>query len=275
MDSFLFVRLLFTLQFPHSMKQTLSAQPRIVASIEARMTSSRLPGKVLMEAGGKPLLQILIERLRRSRYITDIVVATTVNAQDEPIVELCERLGIHVFRGSELNVLERVCGAAKSVNAEVLVEITGDCPLVDVSLTDGVIEAFLKNFPERRYFSNSGAEISMPWGFDSQVFLADDLYNILSDNPDNEDKEHVSYRFYRPESGDKYKPQFLKYLGELNRPELRVTLDYREDYNLIKAAYEALFPHNPHFTAVDVIRWLDTNPDVRDAAIRVRAEREK
>lgn len=257
------------------MKQTLSAQPRIIASIEARMTSSRLPGKVLMEAGGKPLLQILVERLQRSKYIQEIVVATTVNTQDDPIITLCERLGVHSFRGSELNVLERVCGAAQSAHAEVLVEITGDCPLLDVSLTDGVIEEFLQNFPERRYFSNSGAEISMPWGFDTQVFLAEDLYDILKDNPDDHDKEHVSYRFYRVESGDKYKPRFIKYSGELNRPELRVTLDYREDYELIKAAYEALFPVNPHFTAVDVIRWLDANPAVRDAAIRVRAEREQ
>lgn len=257
------------------LSQTLSSAPRIVASIEARMTSSRLPGKVLMEAGGKPLLQILIERLKKSRYIQDIVVATTVNTQDEPILELCRRLGVSTFRGSELNVLERVCGAATSISAEVLVEITGDCPLIDIGLVDGVIEAFLQNFPERRYFSNTGAEISMPWGFDAQVFLAEDLCAIYADNPDEHDREHVSYRFYRPESGDRYKPMFIKYSGELNRPELRVTLDYREDYDLIKAVYEALFPANPDFTAIDVIRWLDAHPSIRDAAIRVREEREK
>lgn len=253
----------------------MNSQKRIVASIEARMTSSRLPGKVLMEAGGKPLLQILIERLKKSRFIHDIVVATTVNAQDDPIIALAEQLGVKSFRGSELNVLERVCGAAKSVNAEVLVEITGDCPLIDAGLVDGVIEAFLAHFPEHRYFSNTGPEISMPWGFDAQVFLAEDLYDINANNPDKEDQEHVSYRFYRKESGDKYKPFHIKYTGELNRPELRVTLDYREDYELIKAAYEALVPQNPDFTAVDVIRWLDQNPAVRDAAIRVREEREK
>jgi spore coat polysaccharide biosynthesis protein SpsF len=253
----------------------LSPKPRIIASIEARMTSSRLPGKVLMEVGGKPMLQILIERLQKSRYIQEIVVATTVNAQDEPIIALSKYLGVPSFRGSELNVLDRVCGAAKSINAEVLVEITGDCPLIDIGLVDGVIEAFLQNFPSHRYFSNTGADISMPWGFDAQVFLAQDLYDINADAPDQHDREHVSYRFYRAESGDRYKPLFIKYARELNRPELRVTLDYREDYELIKAAYEALFPQNPDFTALDVIRWLDRNPAVRDAAIRVREEREK
>jgi len=243
---------------------------RIVATIEARMTSSRLPGKVLMTAGGKPMLQILVERLRRSAYIDDIVVATTTNAQDEPIVAFCNSFGIQVFRGSELNVLERVCGAAQAAQAQVLVEITGDCPLIDPVLADGVIEAFIEQFPERRYISNTGPEISMPWGFDVQVFWAEDLYAINADNPDDDDKEHVSYRFYRPESGDRYKPYFIRYTGELNRPELRVTLDYQEDYELIKAAYEALAPVNPAFGAVDVIRWLDLHTDLRDAAIAVR-----
>ena len=248
--------------------------PRIVASIEARMTSSRLPGKVLMPAGGKPLLQILVARLRRSRFISDVIVATTVNAQDDAIIALCDALGVRSFRGSELNVLERVCGAAQSAQADILVEITGDCPLIDAGLVDGVIEEFLARAPECRYCSNTGPAISMPWGFDAQVFRREDLCAILADNPDEADKEHVSYRFYRPESGDRYKPYFIQYVGELNRPELRVTLDYREDYELIKAAYETLQPKNSYFTALDVIRWLDANPALRDAAIRVREERE-
>jgi spore coat polysaccharide biosynthesis protein SpsF len=248
-----------------------SAKPyRIVATIEARMTSSRLPGKVLMTADGKPMLQILVERLRRSLYIDDIVVATTTNAQDEPIIEFCNAFGVQVFRGSELNVLERVCGAAQAAQAQVLVEITGDCPLIDPVLADGVIKAFLEHFPERRYVSNTGPEISMPWGFDVQAFWAEDLYAINADHPDDDDKEHVSYRFYRPESGDRYKPYFIRYTGELNRPELRVTLDYREDYDLIKAVYEALAPVKPEFGAVDVIGWLDLHTDLRDAAIAVR-----
>jgi spore coat polysaccharide biosynthesis protein SpsF len=251
-----------------------STQYRITATIEARMTSSRLPGKVLMQAGGKPLLQILMERLRRSRFVGDIVVATTTNPQDDAIAALCETLhsslGVHCFRGSELNVLERVCGAARSVDADILVEITGDCPLLDPVLVDGMITLFVEQYPHHRYVSNTGLNISMPWGFDVQVFKAEDLYAINANNPDEHDKEHVSYGFYRPERNGNYAPLFHAYTGELNRPELRVTLDYREDYELIKAAYEALSPHNPHFCAVDVIRWLDQNPALRDAAIRVR-----
>lgn len=243
---------------------------RIVATIEARMTSSRLPGKVLMPAGGKPLLQILIERLRRSRFVHEIVVATTINPQDDPIVELAGRIGVRAFRGSEQNVLERVCGAARFAGADLLVEITGDCPLLDPALTDEVIQTFLDRFPATRYVSNSGPNITLPWGFDSQAFLAQDLYAILESAPDDQDREHVSYRFYRPESGSKYNPTFLAYDGALHRPELRVTLDYLQDYELIRAAYEALSPANPHFGALDVIRWLDANPAIRDAAIAAR-----
>lgn len=249
------------------------APPRVIASIEARMTSSRLPGKVLLEAGGKPLLQILIERLQRVERLDGIVVATTTNAQDDPIVALCERLGIPFFRGSEPNVLERVCGAARSMAAGVLVEITGDCPLLDPALVADALNTFFAVYPSSRYVSNSGPDISMPWGFDVQVFMADDLYAINAANPDDLDREHVSYRFYRPESGDRYHPRFVQYTGELNRPDLRVTLDYPEDYALIKAAYEALAPVNPHFGAIEVIRWLDAHPALRDAAIRCREPR--
>lgn len=234
------------------------------------MTSSRLPGKVLMTAGGKPMLEILVERLQRAHCLDAIIVATTSNAQDDPIATLCERLGIAVFRGSEMNVLGRVCGAAQKMSTEVLVEITGDCPLIDPTLVDAAIATFLARYPTNRYVSNSGLDISMPWGFDIQVFMAADLYAINADNPDEQDREHVSYRFYRPESNNQYQPYFIKYSGELNRPELRVTLDYQEDYELIKSAYESLAPQNSLFGAVDVIRWLDSQPTIRDAAIACR-----
>ena len=115
---------------------------KIVATIEARMTSTRLPGKVLLPLAGKPALERLVERLKRSLYIDEIVVATTTNQTDEPIVELCESLGVKYFRGSELDVLKRVLGAAESVRADIIVEITGDCPLMDWRIVDRGIEEF-------------------------------------------------------------------------------------------------------------------------------------
>ena len=101
---------------------------KIIATIEARMTSSRLPGKVLKPILGRPVLELLIERLRRARSLNDIAVATTTNPADDAIEALARRLGVGCYRGSEDDVLDRVLKAAKSANADVIVEITGDCP---------------------------------------------------------------------------------------------------------------------------------------------------
>ncbi len=240
---------------------------KVVATIEARMTSSRLPGKGMMKAGGKPLLQILIERLQRSAYIDEIVMATTTNAQDESIVELCEQLGVSVFRGSEHNVLARVCGALESAQAEIVVEITGDCPLIDPVLVDAVLLQFAQVYPQNRYVTNVER---VPIGFDAQVFMAEDLYRINADNPDDADKEHVSYSFYRPESLGKYSPLRITPTDiRLQRPELWITLDYSDDYELIKKIYEDLSVKSPFFTAQDVIEWLDQHPVERDLIIRL------
>jgi spore coat polysaccharide biosynthesis protein SpsF len=240
---------------------------KIVATIEARMTSSRLPGKGMMEAGGKPLLQILIERLQRSQYIDALVMATTTNRQDDPIADLCSRLNVACFRGSEHNVLDRVCGALHSVNADIAVEITGDCPLIDPILVDDVIEKFAQLYPKHRYVTNVER---VPIGFDAQVFMAEDLYAINESNPDDFDKEHVSYSFYREESQGKYAPIRIAPLDvKLERPELWITLDYREDYCVIKCIYEDLSVVNQDFSAQDVIAWLDQHPQERDALIHL------
>lgn len=244
----------------------------VVLTIEVRMTSSRLPGKVLLLAGNKPMLQILIERVRLSKYVDDIVVATTTNKSDEPIINLCKIINVNYYCGSENNVLERVCGAARSTNAEIIVEITGDDILQDPQLIDHALTTFGDNFPKHRYVANTGA---MPWGFDIKIFSANDLYEINNNNPDELDKEHVSYSFYRKESRGKYNPYFIQYSGELNRPELRLTLDYKEDYELIKTIYEDLNTYKPNFSSVDIIRWLDEHPDLRDKPIKLREELEK
>ena len=113
---------------------------KIVSTIEARMTSSRLPGKVLMEAHNKPMLKHLVERLKRVPSINEIVLATTSNSTDDPLVKFAKKENIHFFRGSENNVMGRVIGAAKSINADVIVEITGDCPLVDPEIVEQTIK---------------------------------------------------------------------------------------------------------------------------------------
>src|SRR3954449_9621786 len=121
---------------------TVHRMERVVATIEARMTSSRLPGKVLLPARGRPLLELMVERLRRCRHLDEIVIATAVDASSDPLQQLAERLDIGCFRGSEDDVLARVLGAAEAYDADLIVELTGDCPLIDPALVDHVVDRF-------------------------------------------------------------------------------------------------------------------------------------
>src|SRR5439155_17526415 len=140
---------------------------KVVATIEARMRSSRLPGKVLRPVVGKPLLELLIERLRRARRIDQVVVATTDNPADDAIAEVAGRSGAACFRGSEEDVLDRVLRAAQSVAADVIVEITADCPLADPHVVDRMVEVYLAN--KYDYVANV-LRPTYPAGFEVQVF---------------------------------------------------------------------------------------------------------
>ena len=219
------------------------------------------------------MLEILVRRLSNSNYIENIIVATTINKQDDPIVDFCKDNGILFYRGSEHNVLARVCEAAEKYDTDVLVQITGDCPLIDYQLVDDAIRKFLSIYPESRFVSNTGPEISMPWGFDVQIYKAKELREILSDSPGEKDRENVSHRFYLSEYSEVYKPVIIKYKGVKNRPELRVTLDHLEDYNLIKDIVEDFGVEKLNDYGIEnIIAWLDNHPDKRDLVIKKHSE---
>ena len=241
----------------------------INATVEVRMTSSRLPGKPLMSVQGKTMLEILVMRLSKSSLINKIIIATTTNVDDDPIIELCKKKNFLYYRGSENNVLDRVSNAAKDFNTDTLVQITGDCPLIDVTLVDEAINLFQTCYPKSRLVSNTGPNISMPWGFDVQVYKAYELEKILkSKDITNEDREHVSNRFYQQKYKNEYNPIHISYPFPLNRSELRVTLDYQEDFDLIKAIIEDFSLKKIADTKMyEIISWLDNNPIIRDASI--------
>ena len=238
---------------------------KIVASIEARMGSNRLPGKVLMEISGKTILEILIERLSQSKYIDEIVIATTVNEIDVKIEELGRKLKISVFRGSEDDVLGRVVGAVESVNGDIIIEITGDCPLVDAEVVDYVTGEFLNNIPDFDYVTNIGYienEVrEIPIGMDVRVFTYKDLKYISEITDDPEDREHVSLYFFRT-GKDKYRLHNVKTLDKWKRDyDVRLALDTMEDYEFIKKIYEELSKDkiNFNFSLEDILNFLDKN----------------
>lgn len=230
-------------------------EKRVVATIEARMTSKRLPGKVLLPLAGKPALERLIERLKRSEYIDEIVVATTINKSDDLIVGLAKNLGVKYYRGSEDDVLKRVLEAAKSAGADIIVEITGDCPLVDWRLVNrGIEELFRRNFD----YSANNIEFSYPDGFDVRVFPVSVLEEVDKMTNDPIDRVHVTYYIYNhPERFKIY-----NWIAEKENywPDIRLTLDEEKDYELLNIIFEKLLPKNNDFSVNDVINLLKSNP---------------
>ena len=232
---------------------------KIVATIEARMTSSRLPGKILKEVMGKPMLERLIERVNRSKHIQEIVVATTTSPQDEETQKACQQMGVSCYRGSEDDVLERVLKTAKAHQADLIVELTGDCPLLDPATIDAVIEKFLDNAPHYDYVSNV-LERTFPRGMDTQIFPTKVLDEVNQLTKDPADRENVSLYIY--EHPEKYKLGNVKAPEALHRPDLRLTVDLPEDYELVCNIYKELYPKKPDFNLQDIIELLDNKPEL-------------
>ncbi|MBI3633250.1 MAG: glycosyltransferase family protein [Candidatus Vogelbacteria bacterium] len=234
----------------------LHTAKKVVATIEARMASSRLPGKVLMPLVGKPVLERMIERIKPSKFVDEIVIATTVNKPDDEIDDLAKSLGVKCFRGSEEDVLSRVLGAAKSVSADVIIELTGDCPLSDYRLIDQAIAEFFKRDVD--YLANNMEPLTFANGFDAQVFPVRVLEEVSNLTHDPRDREHVTYYIYtHPE---KYKTYSLQASDEDLSGDLRVTLDEKNDLMLIENIFERLLLIDPLFSYKEVIKLLRENP---------------
>ena len=230
---------------------------RTVITIEARMRSTRLPGKVLLPVLGEPMLARMIERLRRVDRAHGIVVATTVHAADDPIVALAERLGVAVFRGSEEDVLERVLGAAEANGAELIVETTADCPLIDPAVIDQLIHTFETNPVD--YCANVLTP-TYPRGLDAQVFPTSVLADVAARTTDPADREHVSLYIY--EHPERYRLLNVASGLPASVADLRLTVDTPDDFTLITRIYQALYPTNPRFGLADILELIRREPEL-------------
>ncbi len=246
---------------------------KVVATIEARMTSSRLPGKVLLPAGGEPLLATMIRRVRMSQFIDDVVVATTTNDADQPIVDLALALNAKVFRGSESDVLGRVLGALLKYEADICVELTGDCPLIDPAIIDFAVREFHRSSAEHPYVSNSDPERTVPHGQDVQVFLAKALGELEREVSGPEDREHVTLGFYRSGAIERWRPRFLPPQLPWDCNEIFMTLDYEEDYELIRAIHEALFLRHPVYNVNQIVDFIHANPELHNKCVNIREQK--
>ncbi|HSV31132.1 MAG TPA: glycosyltransferase family protein [Atribacteraceae bacterium] len=228
---------------------------KTVIIVQARMTSTRLPGKVLMEVRGKPLLEYQIERLSRVQLVDALVIATTVNDTDQPIVDLCRRLGISYFRGSEDDVLSRYYHAALEQAADTVVRITADCPLVDPTVVDDVIRFYRDHFPSYDYVANI-LERTYPRGMDTEVFSFQALEKAHHKAEAPYQREHVT-PFINSQ------PQRFC-LGNVRHHEdlssHRWTVDTIEDFELVQRVIDMLYTISPFFSIRDIVRTLEKIP---------------
>ena len=238
----------------------------IVATIEARMFSTRLPGKVMMKVLGRPLLSHMVERIRRAKLVDNIVVATTVNRNDEPIVDLCKEEGVDFYRGSEEDVLGRLLEALIEFKATINVELTGDCPLVDPDIVDMVVDSYLKHDYD---LVTNFDKVTYPSGFDLQVFSIEALTRAERNAKSREYREHTS--LYMKRHRKEFTVHNIEAPEELYHPDYYVEIDEEADYEVLKAILEALYPKNPNFSALEVVNFLNDNPQI--PKINQRVER--
>ncbi|MDB5438500.1 MAG: acylneuraminate cytidylyltransferase [Caulobacteraceae bacterium] len=226
----------------------------ILALLQARLTSTRLPGKVMMPILGEPMLARQIERVRRARSIGRLAVATSDQASDDPLEALCERLGVACYRGPLDDVLGRFVGAVSALGpADHVVRLTGDCPLVDPSVIDAVIARHLEAEAD---YTNNTTRLTFPKGQDVEVVRAPLLALAAAETSDLYDREHVTPFFYR-------RPDRFR-LADLERDpplgDLRWTVDTPEDFAFVTRVYQALYPANPAFSSEDVVALTRDDP---------------
>ena len=235
--------------------------------IEARMSSSRLPGKVLLPVMDKPLLLLMVERLKNVDFVSDIIIATTENQSDDVIVDLAQKEGIPFYRGSDKDVLGRVLKTAQSFSTNLIIEITGDNPLADPKLVNDLVDCFLKKENDFDIIStdmgyyNKDKLITFPLGLGGKVFETELLKEVSLKTNHPTDREHVVN--YILKNTEIYKCHNFIAKGLYKRPEIRLTMDYEEDYQLIKKIYEYLYKENNNFSFSEVIKFLDANPKLK------------
>lgn len=230
---------------------------KTICIVQARMSSTRLPGKTMMDISGKPVLWHVIQRLRRSKLIDGIVVATSIDSSDDIIEAFCRTNAIAVMRGSLEDVLDRYYQAAKAHCAGTIVRVTADCPLLDA----GVIDELIGFFNDGKYdYASNNREHSYPHGLDAEVFTFSAIARAWKEARLKSEREHVTpYIWKQP---DKFRIGSMKYKTDYSK--YRWTLDHPQDLQAIRAIYANLGDKavSHDFAWLDILRIAEDNPDI-------------
>jgi spore coat polysaccharide biosynthesis protein SpsF len=233
----------------------------IITVIQSRMGSTRLPGKVMMPLAGKPLLYRMHERVAASELSGNIIIATTKEETDVPIIELCEENNLNYYRGHSTDLLERHYKAAKIFNADVVVKIPSDCPLIDPKLIDKVIKYCIENFPKYDFVSNLHPA-TYPDGNDVEVMTMKAIEDAWQNAKLPLEREHTTPFLW--ENPDKFRIGNVIWETGLDFSMThRFTIDYKEDYDFIKTVYDELYSENNMFKLDDILNLLDDNPEIK------------
>jgi len=226
----------------------------VTAIIQARMTSTRLPGKVLMQVMGRPLLSYQIERLRFSKMIDKIIIATTVNQEDDLIVKLCKKEGLYFFRGSEDDVLDRYYQTAKRYNTEHIMRLTADCPLIYSDICDSISDAYFESNVDYIRTGETFAE-----GLDCEIISFEALTKAWLEAESKAEREHVTlYTRNHPEWFETMVKE-----NETDDSRYRITVDEENDFLVVKAIMENLYTgSDDYFTIREIKSYMDAHPEI-------------
>jgi len=227
---------------------------KILAILQARVTSSRLPGKVLKPIMGRPMLALQIERVLRANKIDQLIIATSNDPSDDELETLCREVNVPCYRGSLNDVLDRFYQTTQTFKPEHVVRITGDCPLIDPEVIDDVIAFYLNG--DYDYASNA-VEPTFPDGLDVEIFRFSILEEAWKEAALPSQREHVTPFIHQ--QPDRYRVGHYKNTEDLSH--LRWTVDEPEDFDLINKIYEELYPFKPNFRMVDILNLLQQKPE--------------
>jgi len=239
----------------------MSNENIVIASIQTRTGSTRFPEKILKKIFDKPLLLLMLERLSASKLLDDIIVSTTISQTDDVISDLAHSNGYKVFRGSELDCLDRHYRAVQNTGAKFVCKITSDCPLIDPKIVDNVIRYFLENKDSFDYVSNVHPT-TYPDGLDVEMFSMPALEKAWKEAKTDEEREHTTTYMWK-------NPTMFR-IGSVIMPEgrnlfltERWTVDYPEDFEFVKAIYENLYNNRHIFDMNEILKLLEQNPDIK------------
>jgi spore coat polysaccharide biosynthesis protein SpsF len=237
--------------------------PRVVLIIQARMSSTRLPGKSMMPLAGKPLVFRMVERLKKCKRIDEIVIAIPDIPEDQVLIELAQELDVSSFKGSLLDVRDRYLKSAKQFNADYVVRIPADNPIPDANEIDKLIEFHLTKNPLG--FSSNLAQVNKSGyldGVGAEIFSTKLLEESVTRSSSETVQEHVHRNFFDYATQTPVDATWCPIASpiapaEISRPDIILDVNTMDDYIKIKRIYDNLYPKNPNFTTVDVINFLD------------------